>query len=396
MKIKSVHLDVLYEAQPDCKTIQITVGDWHEKYAALQGGLRMICARVPADKVGKDYEVQIHCDGGLNVGKIVSRNKKHEVLGIEEDADAKLSCLRKANSLPVSLQWFVTWRCNYTCHYCWQETVRDSYRKLKPASKSPTQWAEALLRLKPDEIVMSGGEPTTLPGIIDIVNLLGSVVPIHMTSNLGNSFKLDDWEKEISPDFLDCITFSFHPSQQSWDDYSHKLKRFVNFYGGRKTGVELVMHPKQVEFEKPMRELAHQLGVHVVNIDPFHRQPVIYPSQPGSFADRCPEKNPSIAHMPRQSSDKDPHYCSAGINRINIDPAGDAYTCMSAIDRSKMFGKHSLAHYRSIGNVFDRDFRMQQEPVLCWETFRCSGCDSTRIGESWTPHPFAKELPLPE
>ena len=396
MKINSPYLDVLYEAQPDCKTIQITVGDWSEKFAALHGGLRMISTVLPDTKVGNDYEVQVRCDGNMQVGKIVSRRKKHEVLGIEEHAAAKESCLNKAQNLPVFIQWFATWRCNYTCHYCWQETVRDSYRKSKPATKSPTEWSDAILRLMPDEIVISGGEPTTLPGIIDIVQMIGSVVPIQMTSNLGKSFKIEDWKKRVSPEQIQCITFSFHPTQQSWEDYSSKLREFASIYGGQKVAVELVMHPNQVEFEKPMRDIAHELNVACLNIDQFHQQPAIFPSPPGDYTDRCPNENPLLAENPKQSPERRPHYCSAGVNRINIDPTGDAYTCMSAIDRSKMFGRHSLGHYRPIGNVFDAGFSMEKEPVLCWETFRCSACDSTRIGKSWTPHPCSNELPLPE
>ena len=397
MVIHSPYLDVLYEAQPNTKTIDVTVGDYSEKFAPLHGGIRMLCITLPDSLVGGDHEVHIRCDGDMQVGKIASRMQKHEVLGIPEDKPAKSACLASASELPLSIQWFVTWRCNYNCHYCWQETTRDSYRKERPADRTPTEWADALLRLLPDEVYLSGGEPTTLRGITDIVSLIGSQVPINMTSNLGKSFDLDVWKREVSPEAIDCVTFSFHPTQQSWEDYSSKLRRFVSIYGGQKAGAELVMHPNQTEHEQPIRDLADELGLRTINIDIYHRQPVIYPARPGDAADRCPNQNPEIARLPRHApADTSPHYCSAGINRLNIDPIGNAYTCMSAIDRSKMFGKHSLPHYKPVGNVFDPWFRMQQEPVLCWETFRCSGCDADKIKQTWVEHPYPHELPLPQ
>ena len=167
-------------------------------------------------------------------------------------------------------------------------------------------------------------------------------------------------------------------------------------YGSQKAASELVMHPNQTQYEQPLRDLATELGLRHLNIDPFHQQPTIYPSKAGDCANAAPTTDTSLAEIPRQSPQTQPHYCSAGVNRINIDPTGDAYTCMSAIDRSKMFGPHSLPHYAAIGNVFDPWFRMRDEPVLCWETFRCSACDSTRIGKSWAKHPHPYELPLPQ
>ena len=357
----------------------------------------MLCITLPDSLVGGDHEVHIRCDGEMQVGKIASRKQRHEVLEIPEDIPAKSACLSTAQALPLSIQWFVTWRCNYTCNYCWQEAVRDSYRKDRPADKSPSEWADALLRLMPDEVYLSGGEPTTLRGITDIVSLIGSQVPINMTSNLGNSFDLDVWQREVSPEALKCVTFSFHPTQQSWEDYSSKLRRFVSIYGGHKAGAELVMHPNQIQYEQPLRDLASELDLLVLNIDIFHKQPAKFPPKPCNGGNNIPNHNPALAKLPRHApKDTSPHYCSAGVNRLNVDPTGDAYTCMSAIDRSKMFGQHSLPHYAPIGNVFDPWFRMQEQPVLCWETFRCSGCDADKVKQTWAKHPHPYELPLPQ
>lgn len=395
MKIKSVHLDVLYEAQPDCKTIDISIEQHSQRFAVLHGGLRMISMILPDEYVGRDLDVSVKSDGQLVIGSITSRSITHGPLGIQHDPRGIEECLQNASPAPVSLQWFATWKCNYKCSYCWQETTRDSYRKVKNADVTPDEWIEAFSRIPVQEFYISGGEPTVLPGMLDIVNGIGQRVPITMTSNLGKSFDVDKWIKEVDPNNLDCVTFSFHPTQQSWEEYSSKITRFSDAFGGHKTGCELVMHPDQRHFEQGVRDIQKELDLRTINIDVYHIQPAKFPPKSGEGTDRCPHQDTSLTMAPRATDKTDPVYCSAGVNRVNVDPLGDVYTCMSAIDRGKMFGKEALPHYRSIGNVFE-GFSMSREPTLCWEKFRCSACDASIVQDSWTPHPHPYELPLPE
>ena len=104
MVIHSPYLDVLYEAQPNTKTIEIAVGDYSEKFAPLHGGIRMLCITLPDSLVGGDHEVHIRCDGDMQLAKVVSRKQRHEVLGIAEDKPAKSACLASARELPLSIQ----------------------------------------------------------------------------------------------------------------------------------------------------------------------------------------------------------------------------------------------------------------------------------------------------
>ena len=233
--------------------------------------------------------------------------------------------------------------------------------------------------------------------MVDIVNGVGSVIPINMTSNLGNSFNVEQWVERVNPDHIDCITFSFHPTQTTWGKYCNKLRRFVSAFGGYKVGLELVMHPGQTQFEHNIRSIETELKLRTINIDPYHVQPAKFKPSPGETACLLPEDNPSIMKLSGQSSQKtQPTYCSAGVNRINVDPLGNVFTCMSAIDRSKMFGENALPHYKPLGNIFDQSFKPNTMPVLCWETFRCSACDSSVVGETWTPYSYPYKLPVPE
>jgi radical SAM protein with 4Fe4S-binding SPASM domain len=93
-----------------------------------------------------------------------------------------------------------------------------------------------------------------------------------------------------------------------------------------------------------------------------------------------------------------PIYCPAGWKKINIDFEGNIFTCMSAVDRSKLFHSTAMPHYSPIANIFDDNFELQKEPILCWESFRCSACDYQMIKHSWTPfkNEFNYQLPIPE
>ena len=117
MKITSVYLDVLYEAQPDCKTIDVSIEQHSQRFAVLHGGLRMISMILPDVFVGRDLDVSVKSDGQLVIGSITSRSITHGPLGIQHDPRGIEECLQNASPAPVSLQWFATWKCNYKCNY---------------------------------------------------------------------------------------------------------------------------------------------------------------------------------------------------------------------------------------------------------------------------------------
>jgi len=83
---------------------------------------------------------------------------------------------------------------------------------------------------------------------------------------------------------------------------------------------------------------------------------------------------------------------------VTIDELGDVYSCMSAVDRSKLFDRLALPHYTPLGNLFqDGGFQMLERPIPCWESFRCSACDFQVLDIGWTKMPeTAVQLPLPE
>lgn len=217
-----------------------------------------------------------------------------------------------------------------------------------------------------------------------------------MTSNLGRTFILEEWFSKVQPDSIKCVTFSFHPTQVSWEEFQDKIEKFCDHYGPEKTGVELVLHEDQEGYLEPVVDLSRRLNLQTVHLDEYCQQPAKYPLQPGKGPACSPAvRNRLIDLRPQDNQSRTPRYCPAGMTRFNIDPVGDVYACMSAIDRSKMFGQHTLPHYAPLGNIFT-GFTARKDPLLCWETFRCSRCDADHISKAWQPHGHKYKLPIPE
>lgn len=388
-------LDIVYVAQPECSSIQVRVGSFCQKFPTLHGGPRMICAELP--ETG-ELEWEISGDGPLEVVSMACRRSRDEFHPLHHNKDAIEQAKHQMGFLPVSIQWFVTWKCNYACSYCWQETVAGAYRGERPAEATVDQWVDAITRLEPQQLYLTGGEPTIHRGIVELVSRLGThAAPVYLTTNLGRSFRGPEWVKGVPPEALDNITCSFHPTQTTWPEWAGKWRALCDHFGPDKVGLEMVKHPDNLRFLPELERLIEEYQPRVANIDDYFEQPqqMIKPVTTGpcyhqpDFRRGTP---PETSTDPRLA----PKYCAAGMRRINIDPKGDAYTCMSAVDRSKMFGRHALPHYSPIGNVLDPDFKLNDGPTLCWETFRCSSCDVAQVASTWTNHGSNRRLPIPE
>jgi len=387
-------LDIIYQAQPTCKTVELRVGPFLHRFSPQQGGHRLECVTLP--RTGK-FEWSLKADGPLEIVSLNCRPSKGEFHPLVHNPGALAQSKSLAEFSPVTVQWFVTWKCNYKCEYCWQETVADVYRKHGHADVSAERWVEAIGGLAPSKISLTGGEPTVHPQILELVSGLGAIAPVYITSNLGKSFDVDGWISRVSPERLESLMLSFHPTQVSWEDFEAKWRRLSGHYSGKKVGIELVQYPKNVPYTERVLRLADELGTRSRNIDPYHEQPPTKREAPGDgpcdiSPDFRTQEKPELSERPETA----PRYCLAGMRRVNIDPLGDVYTCMSAVDRSKLWGQNALGHYKPLGNILEPGFKLNDEPTLCWETFRCSGCDVHEVASSWVDHGSNLKLPLPE
>ena len=80
------------------------------------------------------------------------------------------------------------------------------------------------------------------------------------------------------------------------------------------------------------------------------------------------QTNPLAKHKALKTSKKiQIPFSETEINRVldelhfEDDFEGNIFTCMSAIDRSKLFHQSAMPHYTPIANIFDKDFELKKE-----------------------------------
>ncbi|MEX3854200.1 radical SAM protein [Paraburkholderia sp. BR10923] len=387
--------------------------------ALLTGGPRLISVMLPRHAIENGY-LAFRSSTEFEVISAVVRKDFYDFLQLNQSGanqERLAIATDRSGHIPLSIQWFVTWHCNYSCEYCWQEVESDKYRIGTISKTSPREWAESFNRLNPAELFLSGGEPSLYKALPEFISLLDRSIELVMHSNLGPSFSVEKFIEFVALDRFKELTFSFHPSQTSFDDYFAKLERLAKA-GFRNLKVEMVLYPPHLEHAQRVYDWCEQHRVEL-RFDPYTpakismlqrtpgqiEQMKVWTKKAAALVEQLGRKEVyQFEHKPywgdEDGSELDLHapiYCSAGSRRINVDGDGNAYTCMSAIDRTKLFGDKALPHYASIGNVLESGFQLLEKPIPCWEAFRCSACDFQVLDSAWVNIvEMPDHLPIPE
>jgi MoaA/NifB/PqqE/SkfB family radical SAM enzyme len=277
-----------------------------------------------------------------------------------------------------SAVWFLTWKCNYKCSYCW-EVQRILKGELKPEPyKDYKLWVNAWNKLKPEILDISGGEPFLQPNFIELINELDSSIKVAITSNL--SFDIINFVENVSPDKIFSLTFSYHPTQKI--DLEMFIGRIllVKNRGFGPITVNFVTWPEQMWLiEKYKRIFEKDVGVRF-HVDPYAATPHF----PYKFNDK------ELNYIRKFTESDRLHFfgetnnynvaCSGGVNHISVEPDGSAYRCI----QDKVTGKKSL------GNILDETFALNSKKTFCDEFFRCPGCDRDKVDIIKLDSPFIK------
>jgi len=446
-ELKSRYIDIVYQlSEPNVSKILIKDVDSDEEneFSIMNGGDRLICYETNSE-TSCNFEIHTDCNTDISIRSVINRNDYHDYLGLtkhsEEKAHWKYCELQEKDEL--SIQWFLTWKCNYTCGYCWQEVSKELYRYGKWERMDPSVWADAFDKLNPYSLYFTGGEPTLYKHLPDLISMLDKKTILTITTNFGPTFNLSKWREKVKPGRITGFWASFHPTQlTNVDDFFRKTDEYISYYGNHGFGLEMVLHKDNIQHKDRFVDFCQTREIEY-SIDPFVAQysedregitdtkSLVSPDENNRAEeryDRLPvlqnsgverericslntseKKNytekvivPSDLGLKLDNTTDDkgrlPVFCPAGTSRINVDMEGDVYTCMSAIDRGKLFKPHSLPHYKSMGNIFDEDFKLMTKPVICWESFRCSACDFEMVDYYWEPinKNFNYQLPIPE
>ena len=157
---------------------------------------------------------------------------------------------------------YLTLRCNLGCSYCINKNGKLNKKRKEMSAK---QWVNALNKIDFGEtpITLGGGEPTLHKGFYEILEELNPDTRVDLLTNL--QFDTDEFMKRVNPKRFNNdnrnpayrpIRVSYHAEKMDAKNLVYKIKNLQD--AGFKVGVFGLNHPKNVEANMLMSELARQ------------------------------------------------------------------------------------------------------------------------------------------
>jgi MoaA/NifB/PqqE/SkfB family radical SAM enzyme len=255
-------------------------------------------------------------------------------------------------------------KCPYCIHGKLQRDGKDfAAEPFKPSK----QWAEALNKIRPQIIDFTGGEPFLQPDFAGLINMLEEDIKVAFTSNASMDFS--EFVQRVNPMRIVNITLSFHPtSHVSFDMFVGKIMLLKQ--RGFPVGVNYVAAPEQMYLIPAYQSRFNLLGLRF-HVDPFMQ---------GDFEDKYEFSKQELEFLaPYVQQDRPLSYmkkeeavvCSAGVSHLSIHPNGDAWRCLN--------DRFNHKEEKRMGNIFDADFKLLTESGICYEQYRCCGCDRDKV-----------------
>jgi organic radical activating enzyme len=260
-----------------------------------------------------------------------------------------------ADTLKTAL-WFITWKCNYKCPYCW-ETDRSS--PFLPYDKLADAWN----RLRPGLLDITGGEPFLQPGFISLLERLDTGGRVAITTNLSQDMM--PFVERISPVKVTSMTLSVHPTQAM--SLEHFIGRCLLLkHRGFWITVNFVMYPEQMHQAAYYKRRFDELDIRF-HVDPYGQQS----EKKFQYNEHELQLLSSMAEEDRKgffSTGVRPVRCSAGLNHLLALPNGDVYRCLS----------DHINNRGLLGNLFS-GVNLNQDMVHCDNYNLCAGCDRDKV-----------------
>ena len=164
-KLKSPYVDIIYSLDVFASKVRLDEisSDYSQIFELIKGENNSLSYETKS-KNDLKFSLSVPSGSSFKVKSVVNRENYYDFLNISSIVDYKdneKKWMQKYNNNKlVSIQWFVSWKCNYKCSYCWQEVAKDLYRRGKSNTKDPEEWAKVFNILHPDSLYFTGGEPT--------------------------------------------------------------------------------------------------------------------------------------------------------------------------------------------------------------------------------------------
>ena len=282
----------------------------------------------------------------------------------------------------VFFTWDVHYRCNYKCSYCnSQKPGQDDFIEARylDVDKWIAIWNGIYERYGSCEIQLTGGEPFTYPGIMDLITQLSKIHTLEFSTNL--SWDIEPFIKNISPDRA-RVGVSFHPEFTDFDLFLNKA------VGLKKSGFEIwvnyVAYPPILK-DMPRYKREVQRSGMSFSVLPFTG---IFDGR--SFPDGyleserrivCADNGVSVVNkktadwkMGDQKNKTKGRLCRMGQMYAKIHPDGEVLRCCG-IGGGKL------------GNFIDGALELLKDPAPCsCEKCPCWRCMLVEEEKDWLPH----------
>lgn len=263
-----------------------------------------------------------------------------------------------------SAVWFITWKCNFRCPYCW-EVQRAKHGQIKHEDFLPSdKLAEGWNRLKPEVLDISGGEPFLQPNFIELLEALDQSITVAITTNL--SFDMTKFVQKITPSKVFSMTLSYHPSQNlQFEQFIGRALMLKN--RGFNLTVNFVGYPEQMWLTEEIKRRVEAVGLRF-HFDPY-AQTEFYPYQ---YTEQEQDELKRQTGSDRQNAFaqvKRPVICSGGFDHITVFPDGKVYRCIN----------DKILKLPPVGDILDTNLKLNSGMTPCADYNTCAGCNRDKV-----------------
>jgi len=255
--------------------------------------------------------------------------------------------------------WNLQFRCNYSCQYCninrsWEYICQKEL--YPPKEKWIKAWDSIYQKYGSAEVLFCGGELCIYPSFVEIAKRLSEKHYLGFVTNLSVDFK--KFAEQIPPERVEFgIGASFHPIFADFNTFLNKVLMLRE--KGFKVWINYVAYPPQ------MRQMEYYKDKFKEHSLPFTVQPYRGPYKGIDYPEGYTEdERKFIRKVAGEHINvlKDMEYqldrkktkgklCRAGQILAHVIPGGNVKRCGLVEE--------------FIGNIFDENFRLLEEPLPC-------------------------------
>lgn len=250
----------------------------------------------------------------------------------------------------MGFEWNITYSCNFRCPHCIFDGKWDEYGK-RTVFLKPEEWVrnwEKLFKLYGrSSVIVTGGEPFTYPGFIEIIKGISEWhYPINISTN--GSGDLPGFIKAIDPGKV-ALNLSFQPGFNELESIIAKVKLLKNSGFGAGL-INLCAYPPYLKKLDEYVRISNALGEQL-KVIPFYGRynNADYPDAYSETERRMLGLGSAWENNVRRKG----IMCKAGYRSALIFPDGKVARC-------GQIGERDL-----LGNILSDDFKLLAGPKVC-------------------------------